>query len=219
MKHLSIDLETFSATDLTKAGVYRYTEDPTFQILLFGYSIDGAPARVIDLASGEHIPADILQALVDAEVLKSAFNAAFERICLSAHLRRQHPDLLSEGFLDPAQWHCIMVWASSLGLPMSLDGVAKALRLDVQKEQAGKRLIRRFTIPSKDGGRVLPGDDPVAWMEFVSYNQADMDVEVALGKRLAKHPCPRPSGQPTPWISASTIPESASTRCPAPCPN
>lgn len=104
MKHLSIDLETFSATDLTKAGVYRYTEDPTFQILLFGYSIDGASARVIDLASGEHIPADILQALMDAKVVKSAFNAAFERICLSAHLRRHHPDLLSEGFLDPAQW-------------------------------------------------------------------------------------------------------------------
>ena len=102
-----------------------------------------------------------------------------------------------------------MVWVSSLGLPMSLDGVAKALRLDVQKDQA----IRRFAIPSKDGGRVLPGDDPVTWMEFVSYNQADVDVEVALGKRLAKHPCPRASGQPTPWISVSTTPESASPPC------
>lgn len=190
MKHLSIDLETFSATDLTKAGVYRYAEDPAFQILLFGYSIDGALARVIDLASGEQIPDEILAALTDAGVVKSAFNAAFERICLSAHLRRHHPDLLGEGFLDPAQWHCTMVWAASLGLPMSLDGVAKALRLDVQKDQAGKRLIRHFTIPDKDGGRVGPGDDPVAWMEFVSYNQADVDVEVALGRRLAKHPMP-----------------------------
>ena len=219
MKHLSIDLETFSATDLTKAGVYRYTEDPTFQILLFGYSIDGASARVIDLASGEHIPADILQALMDAKVVKSAFNVAFERIFLSAHLRKYHPDLIGEGFLDPAQWRCTMVWAASLGLPMSLEAAGKVLALSIGKDQESKRLIQRFTIPSKDGGRVLPGDDPVAWMEFVSYNQADVDVEVALGKRLAKHPCPRPSGQPTPWISASTTPESASTRFPAPCPN
>lgn len=188
MKHLSIDLETFSAIDLTKAGVYRYAEDPTFQILLFGYSIDGAPARVIDLASGEQIPEDILQALTDAGVVKSAFNAAFERICLSSHLRRHHPELLGEGFLDPSQWRCTMVWAASLGLPMSLDGVAKALALDVQKDQAGTRLIRRFSIPGKDGGRVGPGDDPVAWMEFIAYNAIDVDVEVTLGRRLAKHP-------------------------------
>lgn len=190
MKHLSIDLETFSATELTKAGVYRYAEDPTFQILLFGYSIDGAPARVIDLTSGEQMPDEILAALTDAGVVKSAFNAAFERICLSAHLRRHHPDLLGEGFLDPSQWRCTMVWAASLGLPMSLDGVAKALRLEAQKNQAGKLLIRRFSIPSKDGRRVGPGDDPVAWMEFVSYNAMDVDVEVALGRRLAKHPMP-----------------------------
>ncbi|MEW6955371.1 DNA polymerase [Trueperella pyogenes] len=190
MKHLSLDLETFSPTDLTKAGVYRYAEDPAFEIVLFGYSVDGAPARVIDLASGEQIPEEILLVLTDAGVVKSAFNAAFERVCLSSFLRRHHPRLLENGFLDPSQWRCTMVWAASLGLPMSLDGVAKALHLDAQKDQAGKRLIRRFSVPSKDGGRVLPSQDPVAWMEFISYNAMDVDVEVALNRRLAKHPMP-----------------------------
>lgn len=190
MRTLSLDLETFSPTNLATAGVYRYAEDEAFRILLFGYSIDGAPTQVIDLARGEPIPTMILQALTDPTVTKSAFNAAFERVCLSAFLRRHHPDLLSEGFLDPRGWRCTMVWAASLGLPMNLDGAAKALRLPLEKDPAGQRLIRRFSIPGKDGGRILPSDDPVGWEQYISYNRRDVDVEVQLAARLARNPMP-----------------------------
>lgn len=190
MERLAIGLETFSPTNLASSGVYRYAEDPDFRILLFGYSIDGAPAEVIDLICGEPIPADILQALTDPGIIKSAFNAAFERICLSVYLRRHDPGLLAEGFLDPRGWRCTMVWAASLGLPMSLDGAAKALRLLLEKDPAGQRLIRRFSIPSKDGTRVLPEDDPIGWQQYISYNRRDVDVEVQLAARLAGNPMP-----------------------------
>ena len=188
MHTLSLDLETFSPTNLATAGVYRYAEDPGFRILLLGYSIDAAPAEVIDLARGEPIPTMILQALTDPGIIKSAFNAAFERVCLSVYLRRHHPALLAAGFLDPRGWRCTMVWAASLGLPMSLDGAAKALRLPIEKDPAGQKIIRRFSIPGKDGGHTLPSDDPVGWQQYISYNRRDVDVEVQLAFRLARNP-------------------------------
>ncbi len=197
MRTLSLDLETFSPTNLATAGVYRYTEDEAFRILLLGYSIDGAPAEVIDLARGEPIPTMILQALTDPAVTKSAFNAAFERICLSAFLRRHHPDLLAEGFLDPRGWRCTMVWAASLGLPMSLDGAAKALRLPLEKDPAGQKLIRRFSIPGKDGTRIVPSDDPIGWEQYISYNRRD--VEVQLASRLTRNPLPEAEWE-TYWL-------------------
>lgn len=124
MRELFIDIETFSPVDLAKAGVYPYAEHDEFDVLLFGYSIDAGPVRVIDLAQGGVLPDDVLAALVDPSVVKWAFNAAFERVCLSAWLRRHHPHTLGgRGFLDPAQWHCTMVWSAYLGLPMSLDQV------------------------------------------------------------------------------------------------
>ncbi len=143
---------------------------------------------MVDLAQGEPIPEQVLRALVDPAVVKSAFNATFERVCLSAFLRRHHPHLLDHGFLDPTQWRCTMVWAASLGLPMSLEAAGKVLGLPVDKDPAGKRLIRRFCIPTTDGGRTLPSDDPVAWGEFCSYNARDVEVEVALSQRLTRHP-------------------------------
>lgn len=199
MHTLSLDLETYSPTNLATAGVYKYTEDPDFQILLFGYSIDGAPAQVIDLARGEPIPTVILQALTDPGIIKSAFNAAFERVCLSAYLRRYHPDLLAEGFLNPRGWRCTMVWAASLGLPMSLDGAAKALRLPIEKDPTGQKLIRRFSIPGKDGSRVLPSDDLVGWRQYISYNRRDVDVEVQLASRLSRNPMPEAEWE-TYWL-------------------
>jgi hypothetical protein len=188
MRTLSLDLETVSPTPLATSGVYRYAEDPGFRILLLGYSIDGASAEVIDLARGEPILAEILQAFTDSTVTKSAFNASFERVCLSVYLRRHHPDLLAEGFWIRVGWRCTMVWAASLGLPMSLDGAAKALRLPLEKDPAGQKLIRRFSIPGKDGGHTLPSDDPVGWQQYISYNRRDVDVEVQLASRLALNP-------------------------------
>lgn len=199
MHTLSLDLETYSPTNLATAGVYKYTEDPDFQILLFGYSIDGAPAEVIDLARGEPIPTVILQALTDPGIIKSAFNAAFERVCLSAYLRRYHPDLLAEGLLNPRGWRCTMVWAASLGLPMSLDGAAKALRLPIEKDPTGQKLIRRFSIPGKDGSRVLPSDELVGWQQYISYNRRDVDVEVQLASRLSRNPMPEAEWE-TYWL-------------------
>lgn len=199
MHIISLDFETYSPTNLASCGFYRYAEDPGFRILLFGYSIDGAPAQVIDLDRGEPIPTVILQALADPAVTKSAFNASFERVCLSSYLRRHHPALLADGFLDPQGWRCTMVWAASLGLPMSLDGAAKALRLPLEKDPAGQKLIRRFSIPSKDGNRVLPSDDPVGWEQYIAYNRRDVDVEVQLASRLTRNPMPEAEWE-TYWL-------------------
>ena len=145
---LSIDLETFSGADLTKTGVYRYAEDPSFEILLFGVSIDGGPVTVYDLKQGERLPEEILYSLLDSEVTKWAFNAAFERICLSRYLW----DLgrLERGsFLDPRGWRCDMVWSAYLGYPLSLAGAGAALGLESQKMTEGKDLIRYFCVPCK----------------------------------------------------------------------
>lgn len=199
MHTIAIDLETYSPINLATSGVYRYAEDPEFRILLFGYSIDGEPAHVIDLAQGETIPADLLNALSDPTVTKSAFNAAFELVCLSFYLRRHYPEILAEGFLDPRGWRCTMVWAASLGLPMSLDGAAKALCLTVEKDPTSKRLIRQFSIPRNDGRRMMLSDDLAAWKQYVTYNCRDVDVEVQLASRLARNPMPQAEWE-TYWL-------------------
>ena len=197
MKYLSIDLETYSPLTLSKTGVYPYSAHPDFQILLFGYAIDEQPVQVVDLASGEKLPDEILAALVDPGVVKWAFNASFERICLSSWLHRYHPELLPQGsFLDPTQWRCSMVWAAYLGMPMSLDQVARVLDLPVKKDAAGKKLIKQFCTPAtpnlinKGARRNLPSADPEGWKAFIEYNRHDVEVEQAIHTRLAKFPVP-----------------------------
>ena len=155
---MSIDLETRSGTDLTKSGVYRYVEDADFDILLFGYSINGDDVSVVDVASGEQIPEEILLAIVDEGVVKWAYNAAFERVCLSAWLRRNRPDLFTSysipedsvgNYLNPVSWRCSMIWAAYIGLPLSLEGVGSVLKLQNQKMSEGKALIKFFSVPCK----------------------------------------------------------------------
>ena len=195
MRTISCDIETYSPVNLSKTGVYPYAAHPDFQILLFGYAVDDGPVRVVDLASGEKLPSEILAALADPGVAKWAFNAAFERVCLSSWIRRHHPELLPEGgFLDPAQWRCSMVWAAYLGMPMSLDQVAKVLNLAVKKDAAGKKLIKQFCTPAtptlinKGAGRNLPSSDPAGWKAFKAYNVRDVEVEQAIHAKLAHFP-------------------------------
>ena len=187
MKTLSIDIETYSATNLAKAGVYKYCEDSDFEILLFGYSADGGPVHVVDLAAGESLPADVLSALTDPSVLKTAFNAQFERVCLSRFLG--YP---TGTYLDPSSWHCTMVWAATLGLPLSLEGVGAVLGLEKQKLKEGKDLIRYFCTPAKtrDGDifRHYPTDAPEKWVAFKAYNLRDVETEMAIQERLSKFP-------------------------------
>ena len=197
MEAIAIDLETRSSVNLTKSGVYKYAESPDFDILLFAYSTDQGPVRVIDLAGGEILPPDILAALTDPQIVKTAFNAAFERICLSSWLRQHHPGMLSDnGFLDPAQWRCTMVWSAYLGLPMSLESAAQVLSLPVQKDTAGKKLIKEFCVPQgptvfNEGAAFNPpSSDPQAWQQFKDYNQRDVEVELAIQDRLASFPVP-----------------------------
>lgn len=185
MRILSIDIETYSDVDLSKSGVYPYAESDNFEILFFGYSVDGHPPQVIDLANGEQLPDDIIAALTDPNVIKTAYNAMFERICISKHL-----GLPKGTYLDPTQWHCTMVWAATLGLPMSLAGVGAVLGLDKQKMSEGKDLIKFFCIPDKDGTRHHPKVHPGKWELFKSYNCRDVEVEIAIQQRLAKYPVP-----------------------------
>ena len=185
MRILSIDIETYSDVDLSKSGVYPYAESDNFEILFFGYSVDGHPPQVIDLANGEQLPDDIIAALTDPNVIKTAYNAMFERICISKHL-----GLPKGTYLDPTQWHCTMVWAATLGLPMSLAGVGAVLGLDKQKMSEGKDLIKFFCIPDKDGNRHHPKVHPGKWELFKSYNCRDVEVEIAIQQRLAKYPVP-----------------------------
>lgn len=185
MRILSIDIETYSDVDLSKSGVYPYAESDNFEILFFGYSVDGHPPQVIDLANGEQLPDDIIAALTDPNVIKTAYNAMFERICISKHL-----GLPKGTYLDPTQWHCTMVWAAMLGLPMSLAGVGAVLGLDKQKMSEGKDLIKFFCIPDKDGNRHHPKVHPGKWELFKSYNCRDVEVEIAIQQRLAKYPVP-----------------------------
>ena len=191
MKTLSIDLETYSSADISKTGVYRYSESPDFEILLFSYSIDGAPVQLVDLTCGERIPAEVEEALSDPSVTKWAFNASFERICLSRWL-----GLPSGTYLEPQQWRCSMIWSAYLGLPLSLAGVGAVLKLDKQKLDTGKDLIRYFCKPcrptKKNGGRTrnLPRHDPGKWEQFKSYNLRDVETEMEIQQKLARFPVP-----------------------------
>ena len=187
MKTLSIDIETYSSENLVKCGVYRYAESPDFEVLLFGYSADGGPVEVVDLAAGEMLPADVRSALTDPAVTKWAFNAQFERVCLSRFLG--YP---TGQYLEPYSWHCTMVWAATLGLPLSLEGVGAVLGLEKQKLKEGKDLIRYFCTPAKarDGSRFrhYPSDAPEKWALFKAYNLRDVETEMAIQQKLSKFP-------------------------------
>lgn len=187
MRTLSIDIESYSDVDLSKCGVYKYASSPAFEILLFGYAVDGGDVRVVDLACGEQIPDEIIYALSDASVTKWAFNAMFERVCLS--------NFLGE-WLEPEGWHCTMVWAATLGLPLSLESAGAALGLEKQKLTEGKDLIRYFCVPCKptktNGGRTRnrPEHDPEKWKRFKAYNLRDVETEMQIQERLSRFPVP-----------------------------
>ena len=195
VKELSVDIETFSPEDLTRSGVYRYAEAPDFRVLLFGYSCDGGPVSVVDIASGETLPPEVLSALLDDRVVKWAFNASFERVCLSRYL--QDLKLLPAGwFLSPVSWRCSMVWCEYLGLPHSLSGVGETLGLEKQKLAEGKDLIRFFCQPAKpsllngQSERNLPWSDPERWRQFVEYNRRDVETEEEIRQRVHRYPVP-----------------------------
>lgn len=187
MRTLSIDIESYSDVDLSKCGVYKYASSPAFEILLFGYAVDGGDVRVVDLVCGEQIPEEIISALSDASVTKWAFNAMFERVCLS--------NFLGE-WLEPEGWHCTMVWAATLGLPLSLESAGAALGLEKQKLTEGKDLIRYFCVPCKptktNGGRTRnrPEHDPEKWKRFKAYNLRDVETEMQIQERLSRFPVP-----------------------------
>lgn len=191
MQTLSIDLETYSDQPLAKTGVYRYVESPDFEILLFAYSVDGDPVQQIDLACGEKIPPAILAALEDDKVTKWAFNANFERICLSRFLGYPTGD-----YLEPDSWKCSMVWAAYMGLPLSLEGAGAVLGLEKQKLAEGKDLIKYFCqpcAPTKSNGqrtRNLPKHAPDKWLAFKKYNIRDVETEMSIQARLLKYPVP-----------------------------
>lgn len=191
MQTLSIDLETYSDQPLAKTGVYRYVESPNFEILLFAYSVDGDPVQQIDLACGEKIPPAILAALEDDKVTKWAFNANFERICLSRFLGYPTGD-----YLEPDSWKCSMVWAAYMGLPLSLEGAGAVLGLEKQKLAEGKDLIKYFCqpcAPTKSNGqrtRNLPKHAPDKWLAFKKYNIRDVETEMSIQARLLKYPVP-----------------------------
>lgn len=205
MKTISIDVESYSGNDLGKCGVYKYVQHPDFDILLFGYAVDGGDVRVVDLASGETLPEEVLAALSDETVTKWAFNSNFERVCLSEWLRRNHPEHFrsynDEGdtagdYLDPHGWKCSMVWSAYMGLPLSLAGAGAVLGLEEQKLKEGKDLIRYFCVPCKatkaNGGRTrnLPEHDREKWKRFKSYNQRDVEVEMSIQEKLRNFPVP-----------------------------
>ncbi|TGY91338.1 hypothetical protein E5329_21640 [Petralouisia muris] len=187
LKCISIDIESYSDVDLSKCGVYKYSSSPNFEILLFGYSVDGGEVKVVDVACGEEIPADIMAALSDESVTKWAFNAMFERVCLSNYLGE---------WLDPESWKCSMVWSATLGLPLSLENVGTVLGLEKQKLSEGKDLIRYFCVPCKptkaNGGRTrnLPEHDREKWERFKAYNLRDVEAEMQIQQRLSKFPVP-----------------------------
>lgn len=202
---LSIDLETFSDVDLKKCGVYKYAESPNFEVLLFGVSVDGGEVTVYDLASGDTVPEEIIRAISDDSVIKWAYNASFERVCLSVWLRRNYPQYFSSysieedtvlNYLDPSSWRCSLVWGAYMGLPLSLEGIGKVLKLENQKMAEGKALIRYFCVPCKptkaNGGRTrnLPKHDPVKWSTFIAYNKRDVETEMAIQQKLSKFPVP-----------------------------
>ena len=205
MRTISIDIETFSSNDLNKCGVYKYVQAPDFDILLFGYAVDGGTVKVVDLAAGEEIPEDVLAALTDERIIKWAFNSNFERICLSEWLRRKHPEYFTSysipedtvgDYINPHGWKCSMIWSAYMGLPLSLAGAGAVLGLEEQKLKEGKDLIRYFCVPCKatksNGGRTrnLPEHDREKWKLFKAYNQRDVEVEQSIQQKLAKFPVP-----------------------------
>ena len=203
MKKLMMDLETKSDIDIAKSGVYRYADSPYFDILLFAYSVDDAPVQVVDLACGEQLPEEILNALTDDRIQKHAFNASFERVCLSVWLRRNYPEQFvsygspedaCDNYLSPNAWRCTMVAAAYLGLPLSLAGVGAVLRLPQQKMSEGKALIRYFCVPYDHVNGIpvfhVPTDAPEKWNVFRAYNQRDVETEQAIERRLLRFPVP-----------------------------
>ena len=188
MKTISIDIETYSSANLAKTGVYPYAASSDFELLLFGYSVDFGPTTVVDLTHGETIPSEIFQALDDPNVIKSAFNAQFERVCLSAYVGHQ---------LDPQGWHCSRVWAATLGLPLSLKDVGTVLGLNKQKITAGKELVKYFCTPctptkaNQHRTRNFPYHAPDKWQDFKRYNQRDVEVEMAISQKLNHYPVPQ----------------------------
>ena len=202
---LSIDIESYSDADLQKCGVYKYAQSSNFEILLFGVSVNGGEVIVYDLAQGEELPMDIITALADDTVTKWAFNAAFERVCLSVWLQRNYPQCFCSysinedtvgDYLDPAVWKCSCVWSAYMGLPLSLAGTGTVLGLEEQKLKEGKDLIRYFCVPCKptkvNGGRTrnLPEHDMKKWNLFKFYNKRDVEVEMSIQDRLKKYPVP-----------------------------
>lgn len=205
MKYISIDIETYSDVDLQKCGVYRYTQSAKFEILLFGYAVDGGAVQVTDLARGDKVPIEIVRALTDDSVTKWAFNSSFERVCLSVWLQRNYPQYFRSysinedtvrDYFDPAAWKCSMVWSAYMGLPLSLAGVGMVLGLEEQKLKEGKDLIRYFCVSCKptkvNGGRTrnLPEHDMEKWNLLKFYNKRDVEVEMSIQDRLKKYPVP-----------------------------
>lgn len=191
IKTLSIDIESFASIDLTKCGVYKYAENKDFEILLFGYSVNGEEVKVIDIAGGEKIPASIYNAILDDNVIKYAFNAMFERVCLSRFL-----GLPKGTYLNPKSWRCTMIWSAYMGLPFSLKGVGAILKLEDQKLDEGKDLIKYFCMPcspTKANGKRIRNyyyHDKEKWELFKTYNKRDVEVELEIKERLKKFPVP-----------------------------
>ena len=205
MKNIFIDLETYSDIDLQKCGVYKYAESPNFEILLFGYSVDGGAVSVVDLTGGESIPTEILIALTDDSVTKWAFNSQFERVCLSAYLKKNYPqyfksynadDDAAGNYISPKGWKCSLVWAAYMGLPLSLKAVGEALKLTDRKMDEGKTLIKYFSVPCNptkaNGGRTrnFPKHDIQKWNTFKEYNKRDVEVEMSIHEKLHNFPVP-----------------------------
>jgi len=205
VQEISIDLETYSDVNLQKCGVYRYAESSNFEILLFGYAVDGGEVQVVDIARGEKIPQGIIEALTDDAVTKWSFNSSFERICLSVWLQKNYPAYFYSysinedtvvDYLDPSAWKCSMIWAAYMGLPLSLAGAGTVLGLEEQKLKEGKDLIRYFCVPCKptkvNGGRTrnLPEHDTEKWTLFKFYNKRDVEVEMSIQEKMKKYPVP-----------------------------
>ena len=200
---ITIDIETRSDKDISKCGVYAYTDTPYFDILLFAYSIDGQPVQVVDMANGEEIPENVLAALVDENVIKKAFNVNFERVCLSKYLRKNYPQYFQSysidedtvgDFLNPESWHCSMIHARTLGLPSSLAEVGKVLGIEQQKMTEGKALVKFFCVPydTVDGVPQFhnPKDYPDKWEIFKAYNKRDVGAELEIDRKLSRFPVP-----------------------------
>lgn len=200
---ITIDIETRSDKDISKCGVYAYTDTPYFDILLFAYSIDGQPVQVVDTANGEEIPENVLAALADENVVKRAFNCNFERVCLSKYLRENYPQYFQSysidedtvgDFLNPESWHCSMIHARTLGLPSSLAEVGKVLGIEQQKMTDGKALVKFFCVPydTIDGVPQFhsPTDYPDKWEIFKAYNKRDVEAELEIDRKLSRFPVP-----------------------------